>query len=401
MKIAGIAAEYNPFHNGHAHHIARTRDEDGGGATHIVAVMSGCFTQRGERAMLPEGDRVRMALAGGADLVIGLPLPWSLASAEGFAFGMVSALDALGCVDIISFGSESGDIAALQKAADCLSTDRFAQLLRYHLDYGISFPEARQRAVQEIAGNRTAELFSSPNNTLGIEYLKALRRLDSPIVPYTIPRFGAGHDETYPLGDTASASYIRTLAQAGRLVAAAPFLPAASMEILSAAAAQGHCPADVRLLERAVLAKLRRMSREELAKLPGISEGIENRLYEAVSTAGTLEELESRVNTKRYPLTRIRRLIWSEFLAIPAGWEGRTPPYLRVLGMNGRGREILSAAKAAKVPLLTRVSQRSLLGKEADGLYALEARAADLYALALPTPLPCGTLYTDGLVRVE
>lgn len=401
MKIAGIAAEYNPFHNGHAHHIARTRDEDGGGATHIVAVMSGCFTQRGEPAMLPEGDRVRMALAGGADLVIGLPLPWSLASAEGFAFGMVSALDALGCVDIISFGSESGDIAALQKAADCLSTDRFAQLLRYHLDYGISFPEARQRAVQEIAGNRTAELFSSPNNTLGIEYLKALHRLDSPIVPYTIPRFGAGHDETYPLGDTASASYIRTLAQAGRLVAAAPFLPAASMEILSAAAAQGHCPADVRLLERAVLAKLRRMSREELAKLPGISEGIENRLYEAVSTAGTLEELESRVKTKRYPLTRIRRLIWSAFLDIPAGWEGRTPPYLRVLGMNGRGREILSAAKAAKVPLLTRVSQRSLLGKEADGLYALEARAVDLYALALPTPLPCGTLYTDGLVRVE
>lgn len=401
MRIAGIAAEYNPFHNGHAHHIARTRDEEGGGATHIVAVMSGCFTQRGEPAMLPEGDRVRMAIAGGADLVIGLPLPWALASAEGFAFGMVSLLDALGCVDMLSFGSESGDLPALQRVADHLFTDRFAQLLRYHLDYGISFPEARQRAVQELAGSRAAALLASPNNTLGIEYLKALRRLSSPIAPYTIPRFGAGHDEVYPIGDIASASYIRTLAQAGRLPAAAPFLPATSMEVLSAAVARGHCPADSRLLDRAVLAKLRRMSREQLAALPGVSEGLENRLYEAISTAESLEALEDRVKTKRYTLTRIRRLIWSAFLDIPAGWETRTPPYIRVLGMNERGREILSAAKNARLPLLTRASQRSLLDGEGQRLYDAEARAADLYALALPKPLPCGTLFTEGIVRVE
>lgn len=177
MKIAGIVAEYNPFHNGHAHHIQQTRAQDGRcRATHVVAVMSGHFVQRGEPALLPKPERSAWPWPGGADLVLELPLPWSLASAEGFAYGAVSILDALGCVEVISFGSECGDAAALEKAAAVLEEPRFGQLLRFRLEEGISFPEARQKAVADIAGQKTAALFSSPNNTLGIEYLKAAAR---------------------------------------------------------------------------------------------------------------------------------------------------------------------------------------------------------------------------------
>ena len=197
MKIAGIVAEYNPFHNGHAYHIERTKDAvTGCGATHIVAVMSGNFVQRGEPAILPKSERVSAALAGGADLVLELPLPWAMASAETFSYGAVSILDSLGCVDILSFGSESGDLDLLSKAADALESDRFSGLLRLYLDMGISFPDARQRAVREIAGNKIASLFKSANNILGIEYLKALRRLNSNIRPFTIQRFAGARRGT-------------------------------------------------------------------------------------------------------------------------------------------------------------------------------------------------------------
>lgn len=181
--------------------------------------------------MLPEGDRVRMALAGGADLVIGLPLPWSLASAEGFAFGMVSALDALGCVDIISFGSESGDIAALQKAADCLSTDRFAQLLRYHLDYGIN--PSRKRGS---APYRKSPVTGQPNcfpppttpwasNTLRrcIGWIRRLCPTPSPVSERGTTR--------RTRSATPASGQLYPHPRAGRPAgAAAPFLHAASME---------------------------------------------------------------------------------------------------------------------------------------------------------------------------
>lgn len=225
MKVAGIVAEYNPFHNGHAHQIERTRAADNGcGATHVVAVMSGHFVQRGEPALLPKADRVKAALRGGVDLVLELPVPWCLSSAEGFAFGAVSLLDALGCVDVLSFGSECGDLQALEQAADVLASPRFADLLAYHLEGGLPFPEARQKAAAELRGG-VAALFESPNNTLGIEYIKALRRLTSGMAPFTVRRFGAGHDARLPAGDMASATFLRSLIEADRLLNATAYMP--------------------------------------------------------------------------------------------------------------------------------------------------------------------------------
>lgn len=407
MKIAGIVAEYNPFHNGHAYQVERTRSPEGGGATHVAAVMSGSFVQRGEPALLPKADRVRAALAGGVDLVLELPVPWALASAEAFAFGAVSILDGLGCVDLLSFGSECGDTAALEKVVAVMEHPRFSSLLRYHLDYGISFPEARQKAVAELAGARTASLLESPNNILGIEYLKALRRLSSSIQPFTLKRMGPDHDGERPMGDMASASYLRSLYRAGRTWDAAAYLPRAVCPVMEEAMAAGRCPSEETRLERAVLARLRLLSREELTLLPGLSEGIENRLADAVRQAGSLEELVAAVKTKRYPLTRVKRLVWSAFLGVQAGWEKRRPPYIRVLGANSRGWEILSVARKARdgtegaslPPLVSRASHFAALPEEAQRLFALECRASDLYALSLPRPLPCGMECTGGMIK--
>ncbi|MDD3693415.1 MAG: nucleotidyltransferase family protein [Oscillospiraceae bacterium] len=403
MKIAGIVAEYNPFHNGHAYHIEKTRCADSGcRATHVVAVMSGNFVQRGGPAMMPKHYRVRTALYGGADLVLELPLPWAMASAEAFAFGAVSILDALGCVDILSFGSECGETVLLEKAVSALESQQFSRLLRLFLDMGISFPQARQRAVTEISGNKIASLFETGNNTLGIEYIKALHRLKSPISPFTVRRFGAGHDEDLPIGNIASASMIRKLVSAGRLENAAPYMPPYTRSILNKAMQAGQCPADNGRIERAILAALRVMTREQISRLPGISEGLENRFYDAIRESGSLDELTERVKTRRYTLTRIRRIIFAGFLGLGTGFEKQQPPYIRILGANERGAEILRAAKkSARLPLVSRVSRIETLGEYARQIFSLECRASDLYGLALPTPMPCSTEYTNKIVKVN
>lgn len=402
MKTAGIIAEYNPFHNGHAHLIDRIRAEKAGCvATHVVAVMSGHFVQRGEPALLPKADRVKMALAGGVDLVLELPAPWTLASAEQFARGGVAILHALGCVDTLCFGSECGDVAALQKVADMMETDRFHSLLRYRMEGGNSFADAQQKAVAEIAGERVAALLDRPNNILGIEYIKALRHCGAAMEPFTVPRMGAEHDAMAPIGTTASASYLRTVIRTGKMLNTAPYMPPAVYRLLAEAAASGHCPADVTRLERGVLAKLRQMSAADLAGCPGISEGLENRVREAVAAATSWEELETAIKTRRYPLTRIRRMLWAAFLGIPAGLSAETPPYVRVLGYNPRGREILDKAKTAAAPLFGRVSQAERFTGTARQVWELENRAADMYALTLPTPFPCGAECTTGMIKSE
>lgn len=399
MHVAGVVAEYNPFHNGHAHHLEKTRAHNGGcEATHIVAVMSGSFVQRGEPAILSKFDRARMALLSGVDLVLELPTPWCLSSAEGFAFGAVSLLHSLGCVDHISFGSEAGTLAPLQRVVSVMETPRYATLLKYFMESGISFPEAQYKALAEIAGATTAAVLKTPNNVLGVEYLKALKRLNSPIEPFTIPRQGSAHDSLAPIGDVASASYLRTLLSADRLINALPYLPAPAAAALSDAAQNGRLPADVKLLERAVLSRLRLLSVDDWKAVPGIAEGLENRAYNATRTAQSLEELEERIKTKRYPLTRVRRLIWSAYLDIPAGYASTRPPYARVLAANERGKEILSAAHP-DVPLLYRASQVGKLSEACQTLWALENHVTDLYNVAFPKPLPCGTDCTQGLIR--
>lgn len=393
---AAIIAEYNPFHNGHAYHIARTRELTG--AEHVLVIMSGNFVQRGDCAVIDKFTRTRMALAGGADLVLELPLPFACAGAEKFASGGVGIADALGCVDFLSFGMECDDVQGLAKAARAVSDEAIKPTLDRLLSEGKPFAAARTEAVRQVYGDETAALLCLPNNTLGVEYLRALTRTSSAIRPIGIPRQGAGHHSLHASDEFASATALRKMLTEGELSIAALYLPEAARELLRERMAEGTAPASLRHCERAVLARLRGMTKEQLLRLPDISEGLENRLYDSIRSAGSLEELYASVKTKRYSHARIRRIVLSAFLGLRAA-HGESLPYIRILGMNGRGRKLLSAAEPT-LPIISSHKHVAGLPQEAQNVYRLECHADDMWALMTPTVQPCGADMTAKMIVI-
>ena len=385
METAGIVAEYNPFHRGHAWHIAETRRRLGGEAP-VVCVMSGHWVQRGECALADKWLRAALALDRGADLVVELPTPWAMASAESFARGAVSLLAATGVVDVLSFGSETGELAPLEEAAAALDAPDYPERLRAALGRGLSFPAARQ----EAAG---AACLSAPNNNLGVEYLRSLRALGSTIRPLTVPRQGAGHDGP-AAGGFASASELRRLLRAGRGEEAAPYLTAPWSGEL----------ADMQHIERAVLARLRTMGEGDWAALPdgGGAEGLPSRLAKAAREAVSLEDFYTRAKTRRYPHARLRRLALAAFLDLRAAERPAAPPYVRVLGLGGRGRVLLRRMKdTCPLPVIVKPAQARELDGPALALFQAEARYTDLYGLCFPAPRPCGAEWIHSPVVGE
>lgn len=375
MTVAGIVAEYNPFHAGHAFHIAQTRRALGECA--VAAVMSGSFVQRGECAVFDKWTRARSALEGGADLVLELPTVYALSSAEGFARGAVELLAASGVVTHLSFGSECGDIGALQRVADCLDSGAYQAALRRLLGEGMPFAACRQRAVAELLGDAPAGLLARPNNNLGIEYIRACNALPSKMRPVTVLRAGAGHDGgAHP--DYPSASYMRERILSGAL--------------------PGDNPASLANCERAVLARLRVMTAEDWAALPdsGGPEGLPRRLVRAAERAVSLEEFYALAKTKRYAHARLRRLALWAFLGLTEAQRPTHPPFLRVLGANERGRAVLREMKtAAALPVITKPAHGRGLP-----LLELEARCTDLYQLCRARPGPCGAEWSTNPVML-
>lgn len=393
MKIAGIIAEYNPLHRGHLLPAEAAR---AAGATHTVAVMSGNFVQRGEPALCPWPYRVTAALQSGIDLVVQLPLPYAAATAEHFAGGAVATLDALGCVELLVFGSEAGELVPLERTASLLDSPAFSAALAGQ-PQGCTFAAARQQAVASLSDEQTAMLLSSPNNILGIEYLRALHRLGSEIRPLTLRRCGALHDEA-PVEDSVSAGWLRRQFYAGDDIT--DYLPKEMAEQLLLAEKEGAIPSPA-LWERPLMAHLRTMSESELAALPDIREGLEHRLYRAIRTAATPQEVLTLAKSKRYTHARLRRILLAAALGIPAGLSVAPPPYLRVLGMTPRGAEILACAKKrAKLPMDASLAVLAKTSEEAARFAALEAHSADLYHTVTPAIAPCGTEYTQPLIKV-
>lgn len=399
MTVTAIIAEYNPFHNGHGLLVQAAR---GAGAGGIVAILSGNWLQRGEPALLPKGERVRAALLSGVDLVLELPLPYAMATAERFAFGGVALAEALGCVDCLAFGSETGVLAPLESCAASLLDPGVDKAIRQGLEKGLSYAAARQDAVAALFGREAAEPLSRPNDILAVQYLYELQRRGSGVRPFTIPRQGAGHHDRVPdrKAATASATWIREQFLAGERAALSPYLPEASRAALEKAAETGRWAHPERL-ELPLLAVLRRMSPKEYAALPDLSEGLENRLAAAVKEARSLREVLERAKTKRYSHARLRRLLLAAYLGIPQTAAWQPPPYLRVLGMNATGRQILSRAKeTASLPISHSLARLEHLGGTAGEFAKLEARAADLYQLLYLEPLSCGTDYTNGIIMI-
>ena len=413
MGAIGIVAEYNPFHTGHALQLARTRELLGADLP-AVAVMSGCWVQQADCAIADKWTRARLALMGGVDLVLELPTVWAMASAESIARGAVSILNAAGVVDVLSFGSESGDIGQLGRVAACLDGGEYPALLKEQLSRGLSFPAARQRAAEQLLGTDAAVL-SRPNNTLGIEYLRALHTLGSPIRPVTVKREGAGHNEAavfsgqmsqeeadqlfWQHNTTLSATAIRGYLTEGEWERMAPYLPQGGLELLRESAPE--LPVLARL-ERAILARVRTMSAEDWGRLPdaGAAEGLPNRLERAGRECRSMEEFFDLAKTKRYTHSRLRRLVLWAFLGITAADVPAVPPYIRVLGFNARGQELLREMKGrACLPILTMPVQARGLEAEGRRLFELESRCTDLYNLCRTTPRPAGEEWTRGPVR--
>lgn len=384
MKTAAVICEYNPFHLGHKLLIDKTREA---GADHILAVMSGNFVQRGDVAIFDKFTRAKTALENGVDLVIELPERVSLTAAEGFAKGAVEIITALGCVDMLAFGSESGDIDALcegSRAIDyCVHTKTFDTLIKR----GKSYPAALSEAMHEFYTPDVAELFESPNNVLAIEYLNALDNVGSKIKPFTVAREGAGHDSDDENTGLASATLIRKKILAGE--DCSQFAP-----VVDAPAAK------IALLERAILAKLRMMPPSAFDEIFDCANGLGDRLRKAVKSAKSLPELYFLTKTKRYTLARIRRAVLCGFLGISRDFALEKPAYIRVLGMNSRGKEILAAANC-NIPIDTSLKALSQKSREAAKQAAFTARCTDIWQLALENPAPCGSDYTAAPIIIE
>lgn len=397
MRIAGIIAEYDPFHKGHAAHIAATRAENGGDATHIVVVLSGNFTQRGEPALVSKFHRAEMALVNGADLVLELPLPWAMAPAEHFANGGIAILKALGCVELLSFGSECGNIPALQQLAALPNQMQYRDTLHKILASGVPYAVAGQTAASVFLGEETARHLESPNNTLGIEYMRAAKLQDASFDYFTLQRQGALHNEKAPNQGIASASFIRHIIRTAAYDEANAYMPNTSATLLHSAHTSGKTAIFTERLETALVAHLRRMNESDFTNLPWLSEGIENRLYRISRTAGNYKDLLTDVKTRRYPMARLRRVLWSALLGLTADDCVGLPPYIRVLGMNQRGREILNMASPS-LPLLTRTAQLKDLDERCKRIFQLECTATDLHALCMEMPEPCGTDHTHKII---
>ena len=384
MNTAGIIVEYNPLHMGHVHLMAETRRLLGAD-TAIICVMSGDFVQRGDFALLRRHARARAAVESGADLVLELPLPWAIASAERFADGGVRTLLATGLLTHLAFGSECGDAAALQRLAVVLNSEELTEHLHRALADGVSFAEARQRAVAELVSPEDAALLESPNNILGVEYCKSLLRCNAEISPITIPRIGAAHDSDEAKNGIASASVIRGLLRGDDREQALSLMAPAMRTVYEEEEAAGRGPVFSETCERAILARLRTMAEEDFSLLDEGREGLYHRLYDASRKASTVAEILETAKTKRYAYARLRRMVlWAYLGTSPHHWP-ENPLYLRPLAANAVGRDLLAQMrKCAALPILTKSADVRRMGEDARALFTLEARAADLYALAYP-----------------
>lgn len=407
MHVVGVIAEYNPFHQGHAYQLRAIRERFHDDVA-IVAVMSGSFTQRGEAAVLDKWRRADLAVRGGCQLVLELPFLFACRSAQDFARGGVRLLQGLGCVDTLAFGAESPDLTPLMEAARAIDAPETQAALHEALRAGASYAKALTAILQEASG-LAADLLRQPNNILAIEYLRAIRVYAQGIEPLLIARRGAGYHEA-SLGPLASASAIR-----GELAKAQPDFASLrdSLPEATYAAIRAAFPAEIASTERLfrpLLARLLTMKNHELEAIFGLQEGLANRLLAKIRQSQTLQELIAGMVTSRYPASRISRIVphlllgTGERAAREAAETG--PLYARVLAFDEVGRELLHTIKErSTLPLIAKVSAALNSRERLEGdlsplqaMLALDTRATELRALALPDHAPLAALHQTDFI---
>ena len=398
MLLGGIIAEFNPFHNGHKYLIEKARED---GCTHIVCVMSGNFVQRGDVAIASKWARAKAAVSGGADLIVELPTPFALSSAQDFARGGVSVLDSMSCVDRLYFGSECGELSLLFQTANAMGTEEYGELVQHFLQSGISYPAACEKAVNRIIGKDSKSVLRSPNDTLASSYICALKNASSRIEPKAVKRVASEHDRFGQYGNFASAAYIRQiLLSKGFNGDAELLMPKESAEILKDEFSCGKAPCILEKLQTSILSKLRSMTAEDFKEIPGVSEGLHNRLYSKVRKATGIDSLIEEAETKRYTYSRIRRIVLLSYLSLTKDYVPESAPYIRVLALNERGREILKECKKkACVPIITKAASALRLEDGfAKRLFDKECEMTDKFFLSSPKIMPCGAELTEKII---
>lgn len=408
--ILGIIGEYNPFHNGHLYHIQKSIEEVN--AKRTILILSGNFMQRGDCALIDKWKRAEMALKSGIDLVIELPILYSISSAENFAIGAIKALNSLKCVNYLSFGSECGDLETLSTFANVLLNEpqEFKALFEHELSKGISYPKARENAALLYLNDirKYSNILNCPNNTLGIEYLKALKQTRSKIKPLTIKRQSSEYNSLDINAEYPSATAVREMVYNNDYDSLFSSMPQSSYEILMEALRSGEYTIGLQDYEKEIIYKLRCfMTVEDIANLPAVSEGLENLIKEAACTCNTLEELIQKVKSKRYTRTRIQRILLYALLGYTkedmSFIEGNIP-YIRVLGFTDAGKSLISAISKSnkRLKIVTSVKHFTdrCKNKKVLNLLQKDIKTTDIYSLAYRKNSKTNLDYTKKLIRI-
>ncbi len=392
--LAGIVCEYNPFHKGHLYQLEKTKQA---GAEAVVCVMSGNFVQRGECAFLDKRTRAETAVRLGADIVIDLPVPWAVSSAENFARGSVSLLYNFG-VDTLSFGSEWDDKEKLLLAAKSVDDEAVIILAKKQMAQGSTYPLALSFAVKELYGDEIAGIISSPNSTLAVEYIRQIFKYEGmDFLP--VMRKGAGHDSDDANGEYLSASKIRQDISSDESMLSA--LPKQSASRLSAEFEKGFAPCLMKNNERGILSALREMSISELEKYVSDENGLAARIYEGVRTAVSLDELYEKVKSKNYTHSRVRREVLSAYLKIEKHIAMDVPPYIKILAASEKGLSLLADAKKnSALPIVTKHAEVQNLNEKSKRIYELQCSSTDKFALFSPVARECGLEQKSSMLRV-
>lgn len=380
MKICAVVAEFNPFHNGHAYLLEKIRSS---GYSHIVVVMSGNYVQRGEAAIFPKDARAKAALQMGANLVIELPTVKVLATAEKYAFSALSVIKKFGNqINALAFGTETENFENLVEIKEILGTELFKKEVKLQLEKGLSFAVCRENAVRNISKKPCiANEIKNPNNILAVEYLKAMDKLGMSLDCLPVKRMEVP-------GKYFSASKLRE-----RIIQENLDFKNYIPEKLDF---NTNLKASYFEMGREIICKLRSLEKSDFARLPDVSEGLENRIYSAVKKACSLPELLEIAKTKRYAMARIKRIILCAFLGIDSNMASAEIPYIRVIGSDEKGFEIL---KNVNFPVVTRYSDVLKLGSDAQKFFELENKFTNIYYSLTKEILPCEKEKTFKMIR--
>lgn len=395
MKICGIVAEYNPFHNGHKYQIEEIKKETR--CDTVVAVMSGNFLQRGIPASFDKWTRAKMAIENGVDVVIELPTCYATASSEFFSLGAIGILEKLGCVSNISFGAMCDDLGLLLKISDTLYKEpkKYKELLQKELKNGSSFPKARSNALCEflsnslsIKKNELETILLDPNNILAIEYLKALKKYKSKITPFVVKRKGTSYNslELNKKENICSSTAIREVLSSDSITKIKKFVPNSTYELIKNELKIDKKTMELYSFEHEIFYKLRSMSKEELKEILDVEEGFENTIAKALMNSVDINSLINNLKSKRYTQTRIQRILIHSLLDIKTKFlkeYKNKPQYARVLAISKNGKKILSEiSKNSKIPIITNVAKfMKESSKNQKEMLGLDILATNVYTL--------------------